>query len=84
MARCVHSIDRKSDTPFCDVMIWVESEASVLCNGRHAVCLGEGDKIKDIREEKNHDGKDDRTGAERGDRTTQDSGTASSCNLLND
>lgn len=51
MARCVHSKDREDDQPYCDVMIWNESEASVLCNGRHAVCLGKGDDVRDIRDE---------------------------------
>lgn len=51
MARCIHSIDREEDAPYCDVMIWTGSEASVLCNGRHAVCLGRGDDVRDIRDE---------------------------------
>jgi hypothetical protein len=50
MARCVHSIDREGDAPYCDVMIWTESEAIVTCNGRTPVCLGRGDDINDTRD----------------------------------
>ena len=84
MARCVHSIDRENDTTYCDVMRWGKSEEVVQCNGRHAVCLGRGDEIKDIREEENHAGKDLRTEVERGIGTTQEEGPASSRGLFDD